>query len=53
MVMSMITAEVDRVLKRVAEGVEQFDEQYKKIQATTNLAHKEKRMSNGWMELAT
>ena len=36
------TAEIDRTLKKVSEGVEQFEDQYKKIQQTTNLAHKDK-----------
>ena len=35
-------AEIDRTLKKVSEGVEQFDDQYKKIQQTANFAHKEK-----------
>lgn len=35
-------AEIDKTLKKVAEGVEAFEEQYQKIQQTTNHAHKEK-----------
>ncbi|KAL5527522.1 hypothetical protein ACEPAG_6323 [Sanghuangporus baumii] len=37
-----LQAEIDRVLKRVAEGVEAFDNTYKKMDATTNLTQKEK-----------
>lgn len=37
-----VTAEIDKTLKKVAEGVEAFEEQYQKIQQTTNQGHKEK-----------
>ncbi|KAK9895749.1 hypothetical protein P389DRAFT_195881 [Cystobasidium minutum MCA 4210] len=37
-----LQTEIDKTLKKVAEGVEAFEEQYQKIQQTTNHAHKEK-----------
>lgn len=37
-----ILAEIDRVLKKVAEGVETFEGIFDKIQATTNSNQKEK-----------
>ena len=36
------SGEIERVLKRVAEGVEAFDNTYNKMQASTNLTQKEK-----------
>jgi CCR4-NOT transcription complex subunit 3 len=38
----MFTAEIDRVLKRVAEGVESFNHTYEKMEQTTNVTQKEK-----------
>jgi CCR4-NOT transcription complex subunit 3 len=37
-----IIAEIDRVLKKVAEGVELFEETFEKIYAATNANQKEK-----------
>ncbi|EJD01300.1 uncharacterized protein FOMMEDRAFT_147863 [Fomitiporia mediterranea MF3/22] len=37
-----LQAEIDRVLKRVTEGVEAFDNTYKKMEQSTNLTQKEK-----------
>ncbi|KAI5124753.1 hypothetical protein M0805_005387 [Coniferiporia weirii] len=37
-----LQSEIERVLKRVAEGVEAFDNTYNKMQASTNLTQKEK-----------
>ena len=36
------TAEIDRVLKKVAEGVESFEGIFEKIQSTSNANQKEK-----------
>lgn len=36
------TAEIDKVLKKVAEGVETFEEIFEKIQTSTNTNQKEK-----------
>lgn len=41
----VLLAEIDRTLKKVAEGVELFDDQFKKVQQSTTFAHKEKRRS--------
>ena len=38
----LLPAEIERVLKRVAEGVETFDNTYKKMEASTNVTQKEK-----------
>jgi CCR4-NOT transcription complex subunit 3 len=43
MALRKLQGEIDRTLKKVAEGVESFEEIYDKIQATTNMAQKEKR----------
>lgn len=40
--MSPFTAEIDRTLKKVAEGVELFESIYDKMQASTNQTQKEK-----------
>lgn len=37
-----MAAEIDRTLKKVAEGVEVFESIYDKMQASTNLSQKEK-----------
>ena len=37
-----LTAEIDRTLKKVAEGVELFESIYDKMQASTNQTQKEK-----------
>ncbi|KAG1580730.1 hypothetical protein G6F48_010267 [Rhizopus delemar] len=42
MAMKKLQAEIDRVLKKVSEGVETFDGIYDKIQSTTNTNLKEK-----------
>ena len=46
-------AEIDKTLKKVGEGVEQFEEQYKKIQASGHSAHKDKRGWNGGASCAS
>ena len=38
-----IVAEIDRCLKKVAEGVEKFEETWKKVQTASNSNQKEKR----------
>ncbi|KAG1107751.1 hypothetical protein G6F42_016251 [Rhizopus arrhizus] len=40
--MKKLQAEIDRVLKKVSEGVETFDNIFDKIQSTTNSNQKEK-----------
>ncbi|CAO3690202.1 unnamed protein product [Rhizopus microsporus] len=42
MSMKKLQAEIDRVLKKVSEGVETFDSIYDKIQSTNNTNQKEK-----------
>lgn len=40
-----LQAEVDRTLKRVVEGIEEFDAMYEKLQSTQNMVQKQKRAS--------
>ena len=40
--LNVFTAEIDRTLKKVAEGVEQFEGIYEKMQSSTNQTQKEK-----------
>jgi CCR4-NOT transcription complex subunit 3 len=42
LVTTSCTAEIDRTLKKVAEGVELFEAIYEKMQASTNQTQKEK-----------